>query len=295
MLVLDHDLLETVLRNIKEAAKAELPGEAHQVYPVWLHVYDLGWMTKLVLNNPLGRAGGFGAFHSGIEVLGAEWSFQGSAPTEKSIDTHAEACKELVDSSGCEERTGLMCHHPKVHPVHVYRESVCLGETPLRVAEIWKLLLRMEREWLSKGYHVVHRNCTDFAHEFATLLRVPEPFPEWVHGVAKGYLKHTPLATVDGSFLPRSSASSGGSLMSQWESQSVGSLGSTVLGDKTKVMEAFEDEQSRSDNADKQFAAHGQGSSSEVEMSKEELEAHVQLERQRVEAAPTTRIHAQWR
>mmetsp|Transcript_6314 Transcript_6314/g.11472 ORF Transcript_6314/g.11472 Transcript_6314/m.11472 type:complete len:288 (-) Transcript_6314:142-1005(-) len=287
MLVLDHDLLETVLRNIKEAARAESPGEAQQVFPVWLHVYDLGWMTKLVLNNPLGRAGGFGAFHSGIEVLGAEWSFQGSNTPEKSIDAPAEA---LVDSAGSEDRTGLMCHHPKVHPVHVYRESVCLGETPLRVAEIWKLLLRMEREWLSKGYHVVHRNCTDFAHEFATLLRVPEPFPDWVHGLAKGYLKHTPLATVDGSFLPRSSASSGGSFVSMCGSQSVSSLGSTVLGDRTKVIEALA-HGNKSDDAEERLVAPSSARYADPTASEQSMRGPG-LD---LKGAKTTRIHAQWK
>merc|ERR1719498_2216209 len=103
MIVLDQELLDQVLRNIREAARKEAKAE-QQAFPVWLHVYDLSHTAKYVLNNWWSKMSGFGAFHCGIEVLGAEWSFQApsASPQPNADDT----------------RTGLMCHHAKVHPVH---------------------------------------------------------------------------------------------------------------------------------------------------------------------------------
>lgn len=210
MIVLDQELLDQVLRNIREAARKETE-EQRDCYPVWLHVYDLSHTARYVLNNWWSKMSGLGAFHCGIEVLGAEWAFQ--APSGQSD----------VES---DDRTGLMCHHAKVHPVHVYRESVYLGESPLGVSDIWNLLLQLERRWLASTYHVVNRNCTDFAVEFAKALCVREDIPAWVHGIAKGWLRQTPLANVDSSFLPRSCGSSVS--MSQSESVRLRGIGSSV-------------------------------------------------------------------
>jgi len=157
---------------------------------VWLHVYDLNVALKYLLNTwAFSHLAGLGAFHCGIEVLGAEWSFQADPYCQDDgFDT-----------------TGLMCAPPKGHPVHIYRESVCLGKSTLAVHIIWQVLLRLEQKWPAKGYHVVHRNCTDFAEEFVAALAVPEPFPGWVRGIAKGYLIHTPLANTGAEKqLPRS-------------------------------------------------------------------------------------------
>ena len=40
-------------------------------------------------------------------------------------------------------------------------------------------------------------NCTDFAETLVESLGVEEPFPIWVHGVAKVVLKQTPLADTN--------------------------------------------------------------------------------------------------
>merc|ERR1719159_456010 len=121
MIVLDQALLDQVLRNIRDAASRESAGE-HRRFAVWLHVYDLTHAARYVLNNWLSKRNGLGAFHCGIEVLGAEWSFQ--APSSQG-------------GEDTDERTGLMCHHARVHPVHFYKESVYLGESPLKVSDIW--------------------------------------------------------------------------------------------------------------------------------------------------------------
>jgi len=155
---------------------------------VWLHVYDLNKTTKFLLNHWIfSRLAGLGAFHCGIEVLGAEWSFQADP-----------WCQDQGP-----DKTGLMCLSPKRHPVHIYRESVLLGQSTMSVYDIWKVLLRLERQWPANSYHTLRRNCTDFAEELVQALSVPEPFPRWVRGIAKGYLIHTPFANL-GAEMPHS-------------------------------------------------------------------------------------------
>jgi len=155
-------------------------------YPVWLHVYDLGPVSKWVLNSWSSE----GAFHCGIDVLGVEFSFQAiSALTEDDRTT-----------------SGLTWHHPKSHPRHVYRESISMGSSPMRVADIGKLLEQLEKVWLARDYHCLRKNCTDFAQTLCQALKVPESFPEWVHGVAKGFLK--PAGSADLSYFPKGICSS---------------------------------------------------------------------------------------
>lgn len=137
-------------------------------FPVWLHVYDLGPLARWTINCMFGvKEGCFGIFHCGIEVLGVEWSFQAMLDCDTDM-------------------TGVMCHYPKSHPSHVYRESYYLGGSPLNSDEICKALARLEKEWPARSYHFLTHNCTDFAQELALNLKVPETFPAWAHGLAKG-------------------------------------------------------------------------------------------------------------
>jgi hypothetical protein len=153
-------------RKITEAC-----GSLSTGYDVWLHVYDLGPLTKWLLNKWSPRDTHLGAFHCGVEVLGVEWSFQA-----------------MVDCGDADEMTGVMCHTPKQHPRHVYRESVWLGCSPLGANEICNLLARLEKNWPARSYHFLNHNCTDFAEALSNSL-VVQPFPTWTHGIAKGLLK----------------------------------------------------------------------------------------------------------
>lgn len=155
----------------KRLAEACSNGMRCSGFDVWLHIYDLGPLSKWFLNNWNAREGGFGAFHCGIEVLGVEWSFQAMIDCET------------------DEMTGVMCHTPKSHPRHVYRESICLGGSPLCANEICNVLARLERDWPARSYHFLTHNCTDFAEALAQSLNVPTPFPRWAHGLAKGFSK----------------------------------------------------------------------------------------------------------
>jgi|EP00927_Polykrikos_kofoidii_P040078 hypothetical protein len=162
------------------AAKQEISATPAQRFPVLLHVYDLGPVSKLLLNSWASQQkdSKLGAFHCGIEVLGIEWSYQA-----------------LGGYRGDEDKdiTGVTWHQPRSHPRHVYRETLELGESPLRLGEIRKILDELLKTWLAGAYHVITHNCTDFAETFAKLLLSPEPFPTWVHGIAKGLLRAGPF------------------------------------------------------------------------------------------------------
>jgi hypothetical protein len=134
-------------------------------------------VSKWILNSWAARNGGtLGVFHVGVEVLGIEFSFQA-----------------MVDCKPDEEVSGLTWHHPKSHPRHVYRESVSAGTSPLGVLEIGSLLERLEKTWPANAYNCLNHNCTDFAEVLVAELKAPEPFPTWVHGLAKGLTKSASL------------------------------------------------------------------------------------------------------
>lgn len=155
-------------------ARQQLDWSSQRIY---LHVYDLGPVSRWALNSWSGHQPGLGAFHCGVEVLGVEWSFQA-----------------LMDVGDNEGATGITCHAPKCHPRHGYRESVFMGDSPMRRNEIARVLIGLERSWPARRYHFINNNCTDFAECISKALRAPNPFPSWVHGLAKSaLLRKAPL------------------------------------------------------------------------------------------------------
>jgi hypothetical protein len=124
---------------------------------------------------------------------------------------------------------------PKQHPVHLYRESIFMGESQRTVREIWGLLRSLEQQWPANEYHVVNRNCVDFAQAFIEALNVEEPFPRWVGGIAKGYLVHTSMARYPSEDAPglnmnisRSARSEGWTFKSARSTRSVASVSVTT-------------------------------------------------------------------
>jgi len=126
---------------------------------VWLHVYDIDAITAR-LNESLLKNINLGAFHCGVEVLGDEWFF----------------------AWGETDYTGVTWNEPRTHQVHVYRESICLGETPYNDEEIRHVLADAMDEWIQSSYHPITRNCVSFAEDLIDRLKVTEPFPAWVRG-----------------------------------------------------------------------------------------------------------------
>lgn len=123
-----------------------------QGFPVHLNVYHLNneWQKSNQISKQLFGLGG--AFHAGIEVHGVEWAY------------------------GDE---GISSNDPRTHEVHVYHESIQLGETDLSADEVVTLVKKMKRDWLGQEYHMLDRNCCNFADVFSQEL-VGEPIPSWV-------------------------------------------------------------------------------------------------------------------
>jgi hypothetical protein len=128
-------------------------------HQVWLHVYDLDSYTGK-LNDYVLRPLSAGAFHCGVEVLLDEWFF---------------ACGD----SDC---SGVLCNEPKGHQVHVYKESICMGDSPLTEDGVKSALCSAMDDWSANSYHPIHRNCLNFAEDLCKRLQVPEAFPTWVRG-----------------------------------------------------------------------------------------------------------------
>lgn len=201
-------------------------------FPVSLHVYDLGPVSKWAINSWAAT----GVYHCGVEVLGIEFSFQA-----------------MADCGADDDTSGLTWHHPKSHPRHVYRQSVALGLSPLCVFEIGGLLERLEKAWPARTYNCLRNNCTDFAACLVAGLRAPEAFPTWVHGLAKAITANPALGSADvGACLPMccssmASCTSCGSLSSSIGAGSaaqalVGAAGKKILSESGAKLEAFSDE-----------------------------------------------------
>jgi len=138
---------------------AELSDSKHRLVndettgaPVRLNVYHLNdsWRQSNQISNQLFGIGG--AFHAGIEVHGFEWSY------------------------GDE---GVTCSEPRTHQVHVFHESIPLGDTDLSCDDVLFLIEELQVEWRGEDYHLLENNCCNFSDALSQEL-VGESVPDWV-------------------------------------------------------------------------------------------------------------------
>jgi len=103
------------------------------------------------------------AFHAAVEVYREEWSFY-RTPNPNSCGV----CKSM---------------RPRHHPVHVYRQSINLGQTTLKDWEV-RYLIRgvLAAKWPGSRYDLLHQNCIHFCDELLLSLGV-KPVPNWVKGL----------------------------------------------------------------------------------------------------------------
>lgn len=153
--------------ELNQAVAEEFSGdaaeeEASSRHRVMLHVYDIDPITAK-LNETFLRSINLGAFHCGVEVCGEEWFY----------------------AWGETDECGVHCNQPQCHRVHIYRESVCMGHSPLSFDEIHRVISDAHDKWRANDYHPITKNCVSFAEELIEALgAVNEPFPEWVRGAA---------------------------------------------------------------------------------------------------------------
>mmetsp|Transcript_85457 Transcript_85457/g.160979 ORF Transcript_85457/g.160979 Transcript_85457/m.160979 type:complete len:413 (+) Transcript_85457:107-1345(+) len=151
---------------------------------VFLNVFDLASALSIpnaMLCNTMMKS--IGAFHAAVEVYSEEWSFY-RTPNPHSCGV----CKSL---------------RPRHHPVHVYRQSVNLGQTSLKDWEVRYLIrARLAPKWLGGGYDLLHHNCIHFCDELLLALGV-KSVPPWVKGLhetgASVFRMPWPLSLIWGS------------------------------------------------------------------------------------------------
>mmetsp|Transcript_40675 Transcript_40675/g.107766 ORF Transcript_40675/g.107766 Transcript_40675/m.107766 type:complete len:249 (-) Transcript_40675:106-852(-) len=139
------------------------PGTPNRVYRerVLVRLYDLGrtFVTRGAWNT---MTKSYGAWHTGIEVYGKEWSFG---------MTLGENC------------TGVTWNTPGLNQDHSFKETLLLGYTNMSPEEVWKLLVVMTKEWMGCSYHLFTRNCHHFSDEFSRRLGVGG-IPPWINDLA---------------------------------------------------------------------------------------------------------------
>ncbi|CAE7670784.1 unnamed protein product [Symbiodinium microadriaticum] len=132
------------------------------IHPQWVqvHVYNLSenfvGANQMLAFAESGPALG-GAFHVGVEVFGAEWSYG---------------------------VYGIACDPPRSETAHVYECSVYVGSTVKSQMEVADILHTLCQEWRGQDYDVLSHNCCSFGRRFVEALGVG-PMPDWVDRFAR--------------------------------------------------------------------------------------------------------------
>ena len=140
-------------------------------YEVTVHVYRLIGDTNV---SSLMDSAGFGAFHSGVEVGGREYSFGGGGDDGAGSMQTASA-------------TGVWSQPPRQLPPSFtgasYKESVAVGVAVLTPAELKSVLSRLRREWPGAEHDLLRRNCNHFTAAACAALGVEAP-PQYINRLA---------------------------------------------------------------------------------------------------------------
>ncbi len=96
---------------------------------VYLNVYDLG------ANNNWLHGMGLGAYHSGVEIYGREYSF----------------------GHGNSGGSGVFEINPRSADGCVFREQILLGEIQLSISEVTSIIDRLRPQFKAHEYHILTR------------------------------------------------------------------------------------------------------------------------------------------
>ena len=118
---------------------------------IFLNVYDLSPYNYYVYWF------GFGAYHSGLQLGGIEYSFGGN-------DTDSTGVYEVL---------------PRSEAAH-FRQSLFLGKTTLSLAERTRVLDQLRFEFKGRSYNVLYRNCNHFTNQLSLRL-LGRPIPGFVN------------------------------------------------------------------------------------------------------------------
>lgn len=115
---------------------------------VTLNIYDL----------PSVQVPGFGAHHSGVEIIGVEYTFSSNAGVCEMAPREAPECK--------------------------FREAKVMGNTSLSPIEVQRAIDRLRTSWTGDTYDVLLRNCNHFADALCREL-LGVGIPTWVNRLAR--------------------------------------------------------------------------------------------------------------
>ncbi|KAG1681599.1 hypothetical protein FOA52_014107 [Chlamydomonas sp. UWO 241] len=124
---------------------------------VFLNVYDL-----TPEHNAWTYWCGVGVFHAGVEVYGVEYAYGGHDY----------------------DQSGVFATNPRDPPGQVvFRESIYMGDSDLTRTEVQQLVQAMGTEYKGNRYHLLQRNCNNFASDLCQHL-VGKQAPYWVNRLA---------------------------------------------------------------------------------------------------------------
>jgi len=144
--------------SIKRALSEGEISTAETSSAVHLSVYDLNedWLHTNNLFTDLLHIGG--AFHTAVEVYGQEWSYG---------------------------QEGVSSIRPRCHEVHVFRQSIYMGQTSKSMQEVTRLIENdVLPRWRGSDYDLLRRNCCTFA-DFLCRRLVQKQIPAWVNRFPK--------------------------------------------------------------------------------------------------------------
>ncbi|CAM9776904.1 unnamed protein product, partial [Choristocarpus tenellus] len=118
---------------------------------VIINVYDLHPA------NEYGYSFGLGAYHSGVEIGGREYTFAGGG--------------------------GIFDHSPREAPNARFREAVKMGTYQGGTSELNRALDALREEFALHRYNVLSRNCNSFSSALCEQL-LGRPGPGWINRLA---------------------------------------------------------------------------------------------------------------
>ena len=122
---------------------------------VILHVYDLSPVNRYSYEF------GFGAFHTGVEVLGTEYTYGGHEASS----------------------SGVFTHTPKSAPSAAYRMSISMGDTSMSAADVRAEVASLGDFFRGDHYHLILRNCNHFSDALVERL-TNRRIPRWCNRLA---------------------------------------------------------------------------------------------------------------